>query len=60
MAIVFLVLAGYMVIVTVIKPLKEPVKMPVAVNMDTTVHPKTYLLGSIIIAATAVLYIIFW
>ena len=60
MGLVFLVLASYMVIVTLIKPLKEPVKMPVAANMDTTVHPKTYLFGSIIIAATVVLYIIFW
>ena len=60
MGLVFLVLASYMVIVTLIKPLKEPVKMPVAANMDTTVHPKTYLFGSIILAATVVLYIIFW
>ncbi len=60
MGLVFLVLVCYMLIVTAIKPLKEPVKMPSNDNIDTTVHPKTYILGSMIILATIVLYIIFW
>ncbi|MHC4221391.1 MAG: solute:sodium symporter family transporter [Planctomycetota bacterium] len=57
---VFLVLVIYMLIVAVIKPLSEPVKMPTQSKIDTSTHPQTYIFGSIIIALTVVLYIIFW
>ena len=60
MGLVFVIVSIYMLIVTAIKPLKEPVKMPVKADYDTTVHSKTYVFGSMIIAATVTLYIIFW
>ncbi|RKY24303.1 MAG: solute:sodium symporter family transporter [Planctomycetota bacterium] len=59
MGLVFLVLAAFMLIVTKIKPLAEPVKMPHS-DLDTSIHPQTYILGGLVIAATVVLYIIFW
>ena len=48
MGLVFLILVGYMLIVTMIKPLKEPVKMPVANKVDTTIHPYLYHRGRIL------------
>ena len=58
--IVFAVLVMYMLVVTFIRPLEKPVVMPVANKVDVTVHPKIYVLGTIVLAATVVLYIIFW
>ncbi len=59
MALVFLVLAGYMLIVTRVAPLQRPVTMPVS-NLDVRNHPRVYLLGIVIIALTAALYVMFW
>jgi len=59
MALVFLVLVAYMLIMTKIKPLEKPVAMPVS-KIDTTIHAQTYILGGIIIGLTVMLYIIFW
>ncbi|MFQ6036644.1 MAG: hypothetical protein ACE5NM_12475, partial [Sedimentisphaerales bacterium] len=59
MGLIFLVLSAMMVIITVFKPLNEPVVMPTS-ELDTSVHPRTYVYGGLIIALTAVLYIIFW
>jgi len=60
MGLVFLVLVAYMLIITAIKPLKEPVSMPTKSSLDTTVYPQIYVLGCIIIVLTIALYIIFW
>lgn len=60
MGLVFVVLVGYMLVVTWLKPLAEPVKIPVAANIDTSIHKHTYIFGAIIIAMTVILYIIFW
>ena len=49
-----------MLIVTAIKPLKEPVTMPEAHAVDTHVQPKNYFLGALVILATVVLYAFFW
>ena len=59
MGLVFAILVISMLIVTKLKPLTEPVKMPVSANIDTPVHPKTYVFGCIIIAMTVTLYVIF-
>lgn len=59
MALVFLVLAGYMLIVTKVAPLPRPVSMPVS-KLDVRNHPQVYLLGTAIIALTAALYAMFW
>ncbi len=59
MAIVFMALTIVMVIITFARPRSEPVVYPTS-RIDTTVHPQSYLLGSLIIAATVALYIVFW
>lgn len=59
MAITFVVLSVFMIIWTIMKPLKEPVKMPVNENIDIERHPSVYILGTAILVITAVLYIIF-
>ena len=59
MAIVFVVLVVYMIIVTKLRPLAEPVTMPTS-NLDVTPHPRVYVFGGLIIAATVGLYILFW
>ena len=59
MGLVFLLLAAYMVVVTGLRPLGESREMPVS-SLDATPHPRQYLLGGLVIAATVLLYIIFW
>ncbi|MBN1591230.1 MAG: solute:sodium symporter family transporter [Pirellulales bacterium] len=56
---VFVVLAVFMLVVTRVRPLAKPVSMPTS-EVDTTIHPQVYLLGSLVIVATTVLYVIFW
>jgi len=58
--VVFAVLITYMLIVTALRPLAEPVRLPVANKVDTSIHPKVYIMGAVVIALTALLYIIFW
>ncbi len=59
MMITFLVLAAYMGILTKMRPLAEPRTLPVSdINLDVMRHGK--LVGSAIVLATVVLYIIFW
>ena len=59
MGIIFLILAATMLIITWRKPLMEPRTMPVS-EINVTPYRYRYLVGGITIAATAVLYIIFW
>jgi SSS family solute:Na+ symporter len=59
MGIIFVILAGVMLVITSMKPLTEPRTMPVS-EIDVRPHKHQYLIGGITIAATAVLYIIFW
>jgi hypothetical protein len=59
MGLIFVILAGYMIVMTKRQPLAEPRVMPVS-TLDVTPHPKQYLMGGVVIAMTAVLYIIFW
>jgi SSS family solute:Na+ symporter len=59
MGLVFAILAVYMVVVTRLRPLEQPKEMPVS-QIDVTPHPKQYLLGGTVIAATVLLYIVFW
>jgi len=57
--ITFAILAVVMLIITWRKPLLEPRTMPVS-EIDVKPHKHKYLIGGITIAATAVLYILFW
>ncbi len=59
MAVVFIVLAIVMVLITLACPCTRPIEYPTS-RIDTTVHPQSYVLGSLIIAATVALYIILW
>ena len=59
MGIVFLILATFMVVVTRSRPLATPRTMPVS-TLDVSPHPRQYLLGGMVVAATVVLYIVFW
>lgn len=59
MAVVFIALAIVMVLITLVRPRTSLIEYPTS-RIDTTVHPQSYLLGTLVIAATVVLYIIFW
>ena len=59
MGIIFLILAVVMVVITLFRPLKEPRTMPVS-EINVSPYRYRYLVGGITIAATVVLYIIFW
>jgi len=59
MAVVFIALAIVMALITLARPRTRPIEYPTS-QIDTTVHPQSYVLGSLIIAATIGLYIIFW
>lgn len=60
MAITFGIILILMTIITVVKPLKEPVKLPKRENFDMSPTPKLIGWGSLVIVATLALYIIFW
>ena len=60
MAITFGVVLLLMTIITIVKPLKEPIKLPVRENFDMSPTPKLIGLGSLVIIVTLVLYVIFW
>ena len=58
--IVFVLLVVFMLIVTAIKPLKEPIRIPDSNLIDTKVPATNYVIGGLVIAATFVLYYFFW
>jgi SSS family solute:Na+ symporter len=60
MAITFAVILVVMYIITMIKPLAEPKKLPIREEFDMKPSPIVTWLGGGVIAATLVLYIIFW
>lgn len=59
MGIIFLILAGVMIVIAIRKPLAEPRTMPDS-GIDVQPHKHQYLIGGVTIAATVALYIIFW
>jgi SSS family solute:Na+ symporter len=60
MAITFVVQIVYMSLVTRAQPLSEPVTLPDTGQVDTTPMKGSFALGSVVIAATVMLYVIFW
>jgi len=60
MAITFVILIIIMAIITWLKPLPEPKKLPVQANFDLRPAPALRWLGPLIIVVTLILYIIFW
>lgn len=49
-----------LILMTAIKPLKEPVVMPVRERFDMKPTPAVLWLGAVVIAVTLALYVIFW
>ncbi len=60
MAITFTVIILAMTLITLLKPLKKPVVMPVQEKFDMTKTPSVMWIGSAIIVVTIALYVIFW
>ena len=60
MAICFGVVIAVLTLMTMLNPLKEPVKLPVNENMDVTSSPSAKIGGIAVLVLTAVLYYIFW
>lgn len=60
MALCFSIILAVLAVITLIKPLKEPIIMPVNEKMDMTSSIGTKIFGIGVIALTVVLYIIFF
>jgi len=60
MAITFLALIALMGVITAMRPLTEPVVMPVNEDIDITPSATARKLGMGVLAAVVVMYIIFW
>jgi SSS family solute:Na+ symporter len=60
MAITFLVLVGFMVIVTLVRPLPEPRVLPVTEEIDLRTTSGIRWAGAAIVGATCGLYAVFW
>ena len=61
MMITFLVLSAFIVVTTLRQPLEEPRRLPEPnPEFDFTTSPTLKLWGGAIVAATAVLYVVFW
>jgi SSS family solute:Na+ symporter len=59
MMLVFGLLVIVMTLITLARPRTRPIEYPRS-QLDVKVHPQSYILGSLVIAATVALYIIFW
>ena len=60
MAICFFLVCLYCTVMTILKPLPEPVELPVNEDMDMTSSPLVKKLGWGVVGLTVVLYVIFW
>lgn len=60
MAITFGIILVLMTIITIVKPLKEPMQLPKRDDIDLTPTPQLIWWGGAVVAITLVLYGIFW
>jgi SSS family solute:Na+ symporter len=60
MAICFFVILAVLTIMTVLKPMPEPVTLPVNEKMDMRTDYRTKIFGGAVILLTLTLYVIFW
>jgi SSS family solute:Na+ symporter len=60
MAICFAVILAVLALMTLLRPLPEPVTLPVNTDMDMRTDPKTRIFGIAVILLTLILYAIFW
>ncbi len=60
MAITFIIILLVMSLITIIRPLNQPVVLPIRKDFDMKPTPKVLWLGLTIIAMVIALYIVFW
>ncbi len=60
MALCFGIVVTVLTVLTILSPLKEPVKLPVNENMDTTPSKGSMVFGGLVCVLTVALYIVFW
>lgn len=60
MAICFFVVMGVLLTLTLVHPLKEPVKMPESTQIELTGSKGAKIWGSVVVLATLALYAVFW
>ncbi|MDZ7620581.1 MAG: sodium/solute symporter [Patescibacteria group bacterium] len=60
MAICFVVVLAVLAIMTVLKPLKTPIVLPVNEKMDMRTDRGTRVFGFVVVAMAVALYVIFW
>jgi len=60
MAICFAVILAVLTIMTLVRPLPQPVALPVNENMDMRSDRRTKVFGIVVILLTLILYAIFW
>ena len=60
MAITFVVIVAVMAFITAIRPLPEPVRLPVVEGIDTTPSLGAKRWGMAIVVVTIALYVLFW
>ena len=60
MAITFIAIMIVLLIMTLVNPLEKPVEMPVRKEFDMRPTKSVAMLGTLVIAITLVLYVIFW
>jgi SSS family solute:Na+ symporter len=59
MLLTFAILVAIMVLLTLIKPLAKPRKLPVRADMDMTTSPVVYVAGAAVIAGVVLFFIVF-
>ena len=60
MAICFFIILAVLTLMTLLKPLPQPVTLPVNETMDMRTDGKTKIFGAAVILLTLTLYVIFW
>jgi len=60
MAICFFIILAVLAVMTLLKPLPQPVTLPVNETMDMRTDGKTKIFGAAVILLTLTLYVIFW
>ena len=60
MAICFFVILAVLALMTLLKPMPQPVTLPVNTNMDMRTDPRTKIFGAVVVLLTLILYVIFW
>jgi SSS family solute:Na+ symporter len=60
MAICFAVILAVLTLMTLLRPLPQPVTLPVNETMDMRSDPRTKIFGAAVVLLTLILYVIFW